>query len=58
MSLAVTMMSHQFKVDDWVYLHEDFNHDNVFDVEMVDSFGRVKVSAWLEAEALIPFVEK
>lgn len=51
-------MRDKFEVDDWVYLHEDFNHDNVFDVVMVDSFGRVKISAWVEAEALVPFVEK
>lgn len=48
----------KFEPNDWVYLHENFNHDNVFDVDMVDSFGRVKISAWVEAEALVPFVEK
>lgn len=51
-------MSSDIKPDDWVYLHENFNFDNVFHVEMVDSFGRVKISTWVEREAVIPFVMK
>lgn len=51
-------MNSEIEPEDWVYLHEGFNFDNVFEVDMVDSFGRVKISAWVERDAVVPFVMK
>lgn len=47
------MTSKEIKWDDWVLIPND--PEKVFTVEMVDSFGRVKVSAWFEPGEVRPY---
>lgn len=45
-------MTNEFQHGDLVNLHEGFDLDHGFLVDMVDSFGNVRIVTWVKADEL------